>query len=66
MQMRHEVFSSVRAQTLDTRGYHVSDLKVTEFQWEDIDTILDTVFGPGLGTHFSLSFLNVWDMGLLV
>ena len=35
--MKDEVLSSVRAQNMDTSGYHVSNLEGIAFHWEDPD-----------------------------
>ena len=63
MEMREEIFSSVGTQELDTRGYHVSDLEDIEFHWEDLDFKIDAFFRPCLGTRFSLSTFNTFEMG---
>ena len=52
-EMRDEVLSSVGAQDLDTSGYKVSDLEVIEFNWENDQLELDSVFRPGIDTPFS-------------
>ena len=51
MEMRDEVLSNVEAQDLDTSSYQVSHLEVIEFNWED--SLLDSVFRPGIDTPFS-------------
>ena len=53
MEMRNEVLSSVGAQDLDTRSYQVSDLEDIEFNWENSQLDLDSVFRPGIDTPFS-------------
>ena len=53
MEMKDEVLSSVGAQDLNTRGYHVSDLADMEFNWENDQLDLDAVFRPGIDTPFS-------------
>ena len=53
MEMRDEVLSSVGAQDLDTSSYQVSDLEDIEFNWENDQLDLDSVFRPGVDTHFS-------------
>ena len=53
MQMRDEVLSSVGAQDLDTSSYQVSDLEDIEFNWENSQLDMDSVFRPGIDTPFS-------------
>ena len=53
MEMRDEVFSSVGAQDLDTSSYHVSDLEDIEFNWDNSQLDMDTVFRPGIYTPIS-------------
>ena len=53
MAMRDEVLSSVGAQDLDTRSYQVSDLEDIEFNWENSQLDMDSVFRPGIDTPFS-------------
>ena len=53
MEMRDEVLSSVGAQDLDTSSYQVSDLEDIEFNWENPQLDLDSVFRPGIDTPFS-------------
>ena len=53
MQMRDEVLSSEGAQDLDTSSYQVSDLEDIEFNWENSQLDMDTVFRPGIDTPFS-------------
>ena len=48
MEMRDEVLSSVGAQDLDTSSYQVSDLEDIEFNWEDSQLDMDSVFRPGI------------------
>ena len=52
MEMRDEVLSSVGAQDLDTSSYQVSDLEDIEFNWENSQLNMDSVFGPGIDTPF--------------
>ena len=53
MEMREEVLSSVGAQDLDTSSYQVSDLDDIEFNWENSQLDMDSVFRPGIDTPFS-------------
>ena len=53
MDMRDEVLSSVGAQDLDTSSHQVSDLEDIEFNWENPQLDMDTVFRPGIDTPFS-------------
>ena len=53
MEMRDEVLSSVGAQDLDTSSYQVPDLEDIEFNWENSQLDLDSVFRPGIDTPFS-------------
>ena len=53
MEMRDEVLSSVGAQDLDTSSYQVSDLEDIEFNWENSQLNMDSVFRPGIDTPFS-------------
>ena len=53
MEMRDEVLSSVGAQDLDTSSYQISDLEDIEFNWENSQLNMDTVFRPGIDTPFS-------------
>ena len=58
-ELRAEVFSSVRAQEMDTSGYQVSaDLGDVEFYWENDQLDLDAVFRPGIETPFSTTSLD--------
>ena len=63
MEMRDEVLSSVGAQDLDTSGYQVSDLKDIEFNWENDQLELDSVFRPGIDTPFSPTVFDDLLMG---
>ena len=58
MEMRDEVLSSVAAQDLDTSSYQVSDLEGIEFNWENSQLDMDSVFKPGIDTLF---FPTVFD-----
>ena len=53
MEMRDEVLSSVGAQDLDSSSYQVSDLEEIEFNWENSQLDMDSVFRPGIDTPFS-------------
>ena len=53
MEMRDEVLSSVGAQDLDTSSRQVSDLEDIEFNWENSQLDMDSVFRPGIDTPFS-------------
>ena len=53
MEMRDEVLSSVGAQDLETSSYQVSDLEDIEFNWENSQLDMDSVFRPGIDTPFS-------------
>ena len=53
MEMRDELLSSVGAQDLDTSSYQVSDLEDIEFNWENSQLEMDTVFRSGIDTPFS-------------
>ena len=53
MEMRDEVLSSVGAQDLDTSSYQVSDLEDIEFNWENSQLDMDSVFRPSIDTPFS-------------
>ena len=58
MEMRDEVLSSVGAQDMDTSSYQVSDLEDIEFNWENSELDMDSVFRPGIHTPF---FPTVFD-----
>ena len=62
---KEEVLSSVGAQDTDTRRYELSDLenKNIEFSWEDPAVDMDSVYRPGIGTPFSLSMFDEFQMG---
>ena len=63
MEMRDEVLSSVGAQDLDTSSYQVSDLEDIEFNWEDSQLDMDSVFRPGIDTPFSPTTFDDLSMG---
>ena len=63
MEMRNEVLSSVGAQDLDTSSYLVSDLEDIEFNWENSQLDMDTVFRPGIDTPFSPTVFDDFLMG---
>ena len=63
MEMRDEVLSSVEAQDLDTSSYQVSDLEDTEFNWENSQLDMDSVFRPGIETPFSPTVFDDLLMG---
>ena len=53
IEMREEVLSSVGAQDLDPSSYQVSDLEDIEFNWENSQLDMDSVFRPRIDTPFS-------------
>ena len=63
IEMREEVLSSVGAQDLDTSSYQVSDLEDIEFNWENSQLDMDSVFRPGIDTPFSLTVFDDLLMG---
>ena len=63
MEMRDEVLSSVGAQDLDTSCYQVSDLEDIEFNWENDQLDVDSVFRPGIDTPFSPTVFDDLLMG---
>ena len=63
MEMRDEVLSSVGAQDLDTSSYQVSDLEDIEFNWENSQLDMDSVFRPGVDTPFSPTLFDGLLMG---
>ena len=63
MEMRDEVLSSVGAQDLDTSSYRVSDLEDIEFNWENSQLDMDSVFRPGIDTPFSPTVFDDLLMG---
>ena len=52
-EMRDEVLSSVGAQDLDTSSYQLTDLEDIEFNWENSQLDMDSVFRPSIDTPFS-------------
>ena len=63
MEMRDEVLSSVGAQDLDTSSYQVSDLEDIEFNWENSQLDMDSVFRPGIDNPFSPTVFDDLLMG---
>ena len=63
MEMRDEVLSSVGAQDLDTSSYQVSDLEDIEFNWENSQLDMDSVFRPSIDTPFSPTVFDDLMMG---
>ena len=63
MEMRDEVLWSVGAQDLDTSSYQVSDLEDIEFNWENSQLDMDSVFRPGIDTPFSPTVFDDLLMG---
>ena len=63
MKMRDEVLSSLGAQDLDTSSYQVSDLEDIEFNWENSQLDMDSVFRPGIDTPFSPTVFENLLMG---
>ena len=63
MEMRDEVLSSVGAQDLDTSSYQVLDLDDIEFNWENSQLDMDSVFRPGIDTSFSPTVFDELLMG---
>ena len=63
MEMRDGVLSSVGDQDLDTSGYQVSDLGDIEFNWENSQLDMDSVFRPGIDTPFSPTVFDDLLMG---
>ena len=63
MEMRDEVLSSVGAQDLETSSYQVSDLEDIEFNWENSQLDMDSVFRPGRDTRFSPTLFDDLLMG---
>ena len=63
MEMRDEILSSVWAQDLDTSRYQVSDLEDIEFNWENSQLDMDSVFRPGIDTPFSPTVFDDLLMG---
>ena len=63
MEMRDEVLCSAGAQVLDTSSYQVSDLEDIEFNWENSQLDMDSVFRPGLDTPFSPTVFGDFLLG---
>ena len=63
MEIRDEVLSSVGAQDLDTSSYQVSDLEDIEFNWENSQLDMDSVFRLGIDTPFSPTVFDDLLMG---
>ena len=63
MEMRDEVLSSVGAQDFDTSSYQVSDLEDIEFNWDNSQLDMDSVFRPGIDTPFSPTVFDDLVMG---
>ena len=63
MEMRDEVLSSLGAQDLDTSSYQVSDLEDIEFNWENSQLDMDSVFRPGIDTPFSPTVFDDFLIG---
>ena len=63
IEMREEVLSSVGAQHLETSSYQVSDPEDTEFNWENLQLDMDSVFRPGIDTPFSPTVFDDLLMG---
>ena len=63
IEKREEVLSSVGAQDLDTSSYQVSDLEDIEFNWENSQLDMDSVFRPGIDTPFSPTVFDDLLMG---
>ena len=63
IEMREEVLSSVGAQDLDSSSYQVSDLEDIEFNWENSQLDIDSVFRPGIDTPFSPTVFDNLLMG---
>ena len=51
------------AQDLDTSSYQVSDLEDLEFNWENSQLDMDSVFRPGIDTPFSPTVFDDLLMG---
>ena len=51
-EMRDEVLSSEGAEDLEASSYQVSDLEDIEFNWENSQSDIDTVFRTGIDTPF--------------
>ena len=58
MEMREEVLSSIGAQDVDTRDYHIDELDDIQFYWEDPHALIDAEFRPGIDTPYSPSHFD--------
>ena len=58
MEMREEVLSSIGAQDVDTRDYHIDELDDIQFYWEDPQALIDAEFRPGIDTPYSPSHFD--------
>ena len=63
MEMRDKVLSSVGARHLDTSSYQISDLEDIEFNWEDSQLDMDSVYRLGIDTPFSPTVFDDFLMG---
>ena len=63
IEMRDQVFSSVGAQDMDTRGYQVSDLDDVESYWEDDQLNVNAVFGTAIDFPFSPTAFDDLEVG---
>ena len=61
--MRDEALFSVGAQVLDTSSYQVSDLGDIEFNWENSQLDMASVFRPGIDTPSSPTVFDDLLMG---
>ena len=52
VETREEAPSSVGVQDTNTKGYELSDLEDIEFSWKDPAVVMDSVYRPGIDTHF--------------
>ena len=63
MEMKDEVFFSVGAKDMDTRGYQVSDLHHVELEWDNDQLDVNAAFRHGIYILFSTSTFNDFEMG---
>ena len=63
LEMSDEVLSSVGAEDIDTRRYHVSKLDDADFYREKGPLDVDAVFRPEIGTHFSPTAVEDLERG---
>ena len=63
MEMKDEILSCVGAQDLDTSSYQLTDLRDIEFNWENSQLDMDTVFRPGIDTPFYPTTFHDLSMG---